>query len=46
LSDADVQQVAEMFVEETHAALGTTYPVVPDPGPDVARLRFTIISIT
>jgi hypothetical protein len=46
LSDADVQKVAEMFVEEARAALGTTFPVVRDPSPDVARLRYTIMGIT
>jgi hypothetical protein len=34
-----------MFVEETRAALGTTYPVVTQPGPGVARLRFTLIAV-
>ena len=45
LSDAEVQEIARMFVEETRAALGTTYPVVTQPGPGVARLRFTLIAV-
>ncbi len=35
-----------MFVEETKLALGSKYPVVTEPGPGVARLRFTIIGVT
>ena len=32
LSDAEVQAIAQMFVEETRAALGTAYPVVTAAG--------------
>jgi hypothetical protein len=46
LSEADVQAIAQMFVEETRAALGTAYPVVTQPGPGVARLRFTLIAVS
>ncbi len=46
LSDAEVHQIAEMFVEETRVALGTAYPVVTRPGPGVARLRFTLIAVS
>jgi hypothetical protein len=46
LSDAEVQQIAQMFVEETRAALGTAYPVVTQPGPGVARLRYTLIAVS
>lgn len=45
LSDADVQEIAQMFLDETKAALGADYPVVTRPGPDVARLRFTLIAV-
>ena len=46
LTEAQVQQVGEMFVDETRAALGATYPIVTQPGPGTARLRFTIIGVT
>jgi Protein of unknown function (DUF3313) len=46
LSDAQVRQIGGMFVEETRKVLGTEYPVVTQPGPGVARLRFTIIGVT
>lgn len=46
LSEAEVQEIAQMFVDETRAALGPDYPVVTRPGPDVARLRFTTIAVT
>jgi hypothetical protein len=46
LSDADVQAIAQMFVEETRQALGTKYPIVTTPGPGVARLRFTVIGVS
>lgn len=46
LSEEDVQKIAAMFVEETRKALGTTYPVVSEPGPGVARLRFTIMGVS
>jgi hypothetical protein len=45
LSDAEVQEIARMFFDETKAALGADYPVVTRPGPDVARLRFTLIAV-
>lgn len=45
LSDADLQAIGRMFVDETRAALGAAYPVVAQPGPDVARLRFTLIAV-
>lgn len=46
LSDTDVQEIARMFVAETERALGTKYPVVTTPGPDVARLRFTLVAVS
>ena len=46
LSDAQAQQIGGIFVAETRSALGTKYPVVTQPGPGVARLRFTIIGAT
>ncbi|HEX6016360.1 MAG TPA: DUF3313 domain-containing protein, partial [Geminicoccaceae bacterium] len=46
LPDAEVRKIAEMFSEETRAALGTAYPVVTQPGPGVARLRFTLIAVS
>jgi hypothetical protein len=46
LSEAEVQAIAQMFVEETRAALGPTYPVVTQPGPGVARLRYTLIAVS
>ena len=46
LSDAEVQEIAQMFVEETRAVLGTAYPVVTQPGPGVARLRYTLIAVS
>jgi hypothetical protein len=46
LSDAEVQQIARMFNDETRAALGTAYPVVTQPAPGVARLRFTLIAVS
>lgn len=45
LSEVDQQAIAQMFVDETRAALGARYPVVTQPGPDVARLRFTLIAV-
>jgi hypothetical protein len=46
LSDAEVQQIAQMFVDETRAALGPAYPIVTQPGPDVARLQFTLVGVS
>jgi hypothetical protein len=46
LPDADVQAIARMFVEETRAAFGTTYPIVTTPGPGTARLRFTVLGVS
>ncbi|MEK0084409.1 DUF3313 domain-containing protein [Benzoatithermus flavus] len=46
LSEADIQQIAQMFVDETRAALGPTYPIVTQPGPDAARLRYTLIAVS
>jgi hypothetical protein len=46
LSDAQVQQIGKMFVEETRSALGNEYHVVTQSGPGVARLRFAIIGVT
>jgi hypothetical protein len=46
LSEADIQAIAQMFVDETRAALGAAYPVVTQPGPDVARLRYTLIAVS
>jgi hypothetical protein len=38
LSETEIQEIARMFVEET--------PVVTQPGPEVARLRFTLIAVS
>lgn len=46
LSEADLQKIAQLFVDETKAALGTKYRVVTKPGPTVARLRFTLIAVS
>lgn len=46
LSEAEVQQIGQMFVEETRTALGTNFPVVTKPGPGVARIRFTIVGVS
>lgn len=46
LSDEDIEAIAQMFVDETRKALGPAYPVVTTSGPDVARLRFTLISVS
>jgi hypothetical protein len=46
LPDAEVRQIARMFNDETRAALGTAYPVVTQPGPGIARLRFTLIAVS
>jgi hypothetical protein len=46
LSEAEIQDIAPMFFEETRAALGPDYPVVTRPGPAVARLRFTLIGVS
>jgi Protein of unknown function (DUF3313) len=46
LSDAEVQEIAQTFNDETRTALGTAYPVVTQPGPGVARLRFTVIAVS
>lgn len=46
LSEADIQRIARMFVDETRVALGSTYPIVTQPGSDVARLRYTLIAVS
>lgn len=46
LPEAEIQEIAQMFVDETRAALGSAYPVVTQPGPGVARLRFTLIGVS
>lgn len=46
LSDADVQKIAQMFVDQTKLALGTEYPVVTKPGPHTASLKFTIVEVS
>ena len=46
LPDAEIRKIAEMFNEETRAALGGAYPVVTQPGPGVARLRFTLVAVS
>lgn len=44
-SEADREEVAQYFVDEARKALEPEYPVVTEPGPDVARLRFTLIGV-
>lgn len=46
LPEAELREIAGMFVEETRAALGTAYPVVTEPAADVARLRYTLIAVS
>jgi hypothetical protein len=46
LSDEEVQKIAQMFVDQTKAALGTKYPVVTRPGPHTARLKFTVVEVS
>ena len=45
LSQQDREDIAGYFVNETKAALEPKYPVVTEPGPDVARLRYTLIGV-
>jgi hypothetical protein len=42
LSEQDREEIAQYFVDEARQALEPDYPVVAQPGPDVARLRFTL----
>jgi hypothetical protein len=44
-SQEDLDEIADNFLTETRAALEPKYPVVTEPGPDVARLRFTLIGV-
>jgi hypothetical protein len=46
LSDGEVQQIAQMFVDETRTALSPKYTIVTQPGPGVARLKFTLIAVS
>ena len=46
LSEAEVTEIAEAFTEATREALEPEFPVVNQPGPDVARLRFTIAGVS
>jgi hypothetical protein len=46
LSEEQVQEIGQLFNEDTREALGTKYPVVSKPGPGVARLRFTIMGVS
>jgi hypothetical protein len=45
LSQQDLEEIAQGFLDETRKALEPEYPVVTEPGPDVARLRFTLIGV-
>jgi Protein of unknown function (DUF3313) len=45
LSQQDLEDIAQGFLDETRNALEPEYPVVTEPGPDVARLRFTLIGV-
>jgi Protein of unknown function (DUF3313) len=45
LSQQDLEEIAQGFLNETRTALEPEYPVVTEPGPDVARLRFTLIGV-
>ncbi len=46
LSDAEVQKIAQMFVDQTKLALGSKYPVVTKPGPHTASLKLTIVEVS
>jgi hypothetical protein len=45
LTDAEIQEVADMFAAEMRAALEPRFPVVIAPGPGVARLQLTLIGV-
>jgi hypothetical protein len=45
LSQQDLDEIAQGFLDETRAALEPKYPIVTEPGPDVGRLRFTLIGV-
>jgi Protein of unknown function (DUF3313) len=44
-SQQDREEIARYFVEEAKQVLEPEYPIVTEPGPDVARLRFTLIGV-
>jgi hypothetical protein len=44
-SEQDLEDIVQGFLDETKAALEPKYPVVTEPGPDTARLRFTLIGV-
>jgi hypothetical protein len=46
LSPAEVQEIAQMFVDQTKLALAPAFPVVTEPGPGVARLTFTLVAVS
>lgn len=45
LSDAQVDEIARMLVEESRLALGRRFPVASEPGPETARIRFTLLAV-
>jgi Protein of unknown function (DUF3313) len=45
LSQQDLDEIAQGFLDETRAALEPKYPIGTEPGPDVGRLRFTLIGV-
>jgi hypothetical protein len=45
LSQQDREDIAQYFVDEARQALEPDYPVVTEPGPGVARLRFTLLGV-
>jgi hypothetical protein len=44
-SPAEVERFAQMLPDETRKALQGSYPIVSKPGPDVIRLRFTLVAV-
>ncbi|WP_159715173.1 DUF3313 domain-containing protein [Geminicoccus flavidas] len=45
LPRAEVEKIAQMLPEEAKKAVGAKYRLVNEPGPDVARLKFTLVRI-
>lgn len=46
LSNADADLIGYMFVDATRKALTPKFPVVTRPGPNTARLRFTLVEVS
>jgi Protein of unknown function (DUF3313) len=45
VSEQDRDDIVQDFLDETRAAVEPKYPVVTEPGPDVARLRSRLIGV-